>query len=127
MLEKIKNYNNNKIKIGSVDCNLIWMDIYENEVFIKMKHNYCTFEEGALLAYNLTKHYSIKSYVENNKQYKKIENKSLVCIGCFFIKDLHVSICIGTKTLTLIKNKFTLVDTQIFIDDIEQVMYKKEI
>ncbi len=126
MLEIIKKYNNKKLSIGSLDCNLIWMEIFRNDVYVQMINNYKTFEEGSLLAYNLTKYYSISDYIENNNEYKQI-NKNHATSGCFFINDLHVSICLGKKTLTLVGNKFKQVNTELFLQDEKQKLYKKEL
>lgn len=124
MLEIIKKYNNKKLLIGKLDCNLLWMEIYENDVFHQMINSYSTFSEGFDSAYNLTKYRNIKDYIEDSEQY--IEKPlSTAAEGDFFIKDLHVSICIGLKTLTMIDKTFKLVDTKLFMKDEKQQLYKK--
>ena len=127
MIEIINKYYNTLFEIGVTDCNIMWMEIYENEVYKKMVNQYSTFEEGAILANKLTGHFSILSYIKAKRNYKKIESNKMAQAGDFFIKDdKHLSICMGRKTISLIDDKFILVDTHIFYTEKNNILYRKK-
>jgi hypothetical protein len=126
MIEIVSKYHNKEFAIGEYDCNILWMEIYENEVYKKMLNNYKTFEAGGKLAYKLTGYFSILDYIKSKRNYKRINNNKMASAGNFFIKDKHISICLGNKTLTLVNDKFILVDTSIFYNDKENLLYVKK-
>lgn len=125
MLTILNKYNNKKMKTGTIDCNLVFLEIYEKEIFDKLVNNYKTFKKGSELAYSLTGYNSILELVEDSDKYTEVDNKNLAKFGDFFINKLHVSICVGDKTLTLVDKTFRLVPTTNFIHDEKNKLFKE--
>lgn len=127
MLDIISKYNNKEIKLGSIDCNLVFLEIFEKEFYNKIVYKYDDERSGAKIAKKETGYSSIYSLITKNEIYKET-NKNLINKGSFFInkKDkLHVSICIGDKVLASLNGRFKLFPVSIFLNDDKYVMYQK--
>lgn len=126
MLNIVNKYNNKKLCYGKYDCNMLWLEVFEPEVFELMKDGYRNIKQGSILAHTLTGYYSIKDFVQNNKKYRLEKNKCLAVAGDFFIHGRHVSLCLGRKTMALVNGHFKLVQTEIFTNDNRQRLYKSK-
>lgn len=111
----LKRYRKKQLVYGELDCNLMFLEIFEPELFEIMTDRYTTTMGGARVAKKETGYSSIKSFVENSDKYIQKSFNSIKA-GDVLINGLHVAICLGHYTFGLLDNEFTLIKTETFAD-----------
>lgn len=109
----LKRYRKQQLVYGELDCNLMFLEIYEPELFELLSDRYTTTMGGARVAKKETGYSSIKSFIENSDKYVQKSFNSIAA-GDVLINGLHVAICLGNYTFGLVDNKFTLTKTETF-------------
>ncbi|HCH6797430.1 TPA: hypothetical protein NK990_003877 [Vibrio parahaemolyticus] len=109
----LKRYRNKKLVYGELDCNLMFLEIFEPELFEIMHGRYTTTMGGARVAKKETGHSSIKSLVEASDKYTQ-KSFNAVSAGDILINGMHVAICLGHYTFNLEDDTFKLIETKHF-------------
>lgn len=76
ILQIVRKYNNKERVCGSVDCNLMILEIYEPDEFNKLVDKYDNVKDGIRVAKEYTGYRSIHEYLAKSDKYKEIPTKS---------------------------------------------------
>ncbi|EHR0226988.1 hypothetical protein KS670_002527 [Vibrio parahaemolyticus] len=109
----LRRYRNKKLVYGELDCNLMFLEIFEPELFKIMQGRYTTTRGGARVAKKETGHASVKSFVIVSDKYKQ-KSFNAISAGDILINGLHVAICLGHYTFNLDGEVFKLIETRHF-------------
>jgi len=126
----VQKYNNKERICGSVDCNLMILELYEPKMYTALVDQYSTIKEGIKKAKKLVGYRSIKEILEKSGNYEKVPNgfSSVGDIGCTLDSNctfLHLGNCVFLVQTINDKEIFTVLDT-IKIDKNKTVFYRRK-
>ncbi len=85
----IERYNNQPRTCGDVDCNMMILELYEPEAYVKIHKHYKTIMGGARKAKQLFGFASILEFIRHDENYEAIPPKFAMLGDIGAIKDEH--------------------------------------
>lgn len=113
----LKRYRGSKLEFGVVDCNLIWLELYEPDIYEIMKGRYTTQIGGPRVAKREVGHKTIGEFVAADEKYSNIP-REFMSIGDFCTDGVNVSICVGPKSFVLLDDTFQIVPNSFVEGDV---------
>ena len=114
MIDILSKYNFAELQYGVVDCNTIFLEIFEPEMFAVIHKRYTT----ELFGYSNLPDFLNDKYTQVPLNY--------AAYGDVFMQGKHTAICLGDKTFTLVGERFGITSTTNIINRSDMKCYRKE-
>ena len=87
IIDTVRLYNGKPRVCGSLDCNLMILQIYEPYEYELLKDTYSTIKEGIRVAKQITGYRSIREYVQKSDKYILVPSKNARFGDIGFVDD----------------------------------------
>jgi len=115
MIKTLSGYRGKTHQYGKYCCNLMFLEVYEPEMYEIIKGRYTTAIGGARVARKEFGYSSIEQFIESSDNYEEIPPE-FASLGDVFVSGSHVSMCLGYKTFGMTNDVYTLIDTKHFLN-----------